>query len=112
MNKSDIDKCINDSSVILRGVLADVINTNEPAGFIIAERIMECFKERMLTWGRFEHNKIATMTEEVKSFLGRLKTVKNKADEEGTCVKTIYNRCERGVYKMIEIDGVKFILED
>ena len=52
------------------------------------------------------------MTEEVKSFIGRLKTVKNKACDERTVVKTIYNRAEKGIYKMIEIDGVKFILED
>ena len=52
------------------------------------------------------------MKKEISDFVSRLKTLKHKADEEGTCVKTIYNRCERGVYKMIEIDGVKFILED
>ena len=52
------------------------------------------------------------MNKEIEQFLGRLKTVKNKACDERVTVKTIYNRDEKGIYDMIEIDGVKFIVED
>lgn len=52
------------------------------------------------------------MNKEIEQFLGRLKTVKNKACDERVTVKTIYNRAEKGIYDMIEIDGVKFIVED
>lgn len=52
------------------------------------------------------------MTEEVKAFLSRLKTVKNKACQEYITVKTVHDRAKKGIYNMIEIDGVKFILED
>lgn len=51
------------------------------------------------------------MNEEVKEFLSRLKTIKNKACDERVTVKTIYDRAAKGVYEMIEIDRVKFIVE-
>lgn len=51
------------------------------------------------------------LTSEIQQYLSRLKTVKNKACDERVTVKTIYNRCEKGIYEMVEIDGVKFILE-
>lgn len=51
------------------------------------------------------------MTEEIKDFLNRLKTVKNKACDERCSVLTVYNRIKKGVYKEVVIDGVKFVLE-
>lgn len=51
------------------------------------------------------------MTQEIKEFISRLKTVKSKACDERVTVKTIYDRAKKGIYKMIEIDGVKFIAE-
>lgn len=51
------------------------------------------------------------MNEEVKNFLSRLKTVKNKAWDERVTVKTVHDRAKKGIYNMIEIDGVKFIVE-
>lgn len=52
------------------------------------------------------------MTEEIKDFLNRLKTVKNKACDERCSVLTVYNRIKKGVYKEVVIDGVKFVLEE
>lgn len=51
------------------------------------------------------------MNEEVKEFISRLKTVKSKACDERVTVKTIYDRGTKGIYEMIDIDGVKFIVE-
>lgn len=51
------------------------------------------------------------MTEEIKEFLLRLKKVSTKALEEKTSSKIIYERASRGVYNIIEIDGMKFIVE-
>lgn len=51
------------------------------------------------------------MTEEVREFLSRLKSVKDKAFEERVVTKTIYDRIEKGIYKTIEIGGMKFIVE-
>ena len=49
--------------------------------------------------------------EEIEEFLSRLKKVSTKAWEEKTSSKMIYERANRGVYQMIEIDGMKFIVE-
>lgn len=46
-----------------------------------------------------------------KDFISRLKTIKNKACDERVTVKTIYDRASKGIYEMVEIDGVKFIVE-
>lgn len=51
------------------------------------------------------------MTQEVKDYLSRLKRVSTKAFEEHTSPKIIHERTKRGVYEMIEIDGMKFIVE-
>lgn len=51
------------------------------------------------------------MKEEIRKYLSRLVTIKNKACNERVVVNTIYNRVEKGIYEMIEIDGVKFIVE-
>lgn len=51
------------------------------------------------------------MTQEVKDYLRRLKRVSTKAFEEHTSPKIIHERTKRGVYEMIEIDGMKFIVE-
>lgn len=51
------------------------------------------------------------MEKEVKDFLSRLKRVSTKAFEERTSPKIIHERTKRGVYEMIEIDGMKFIVE-
>lgn len=51
------------------------------------------------------------MTQEIREFISRLKTVKNKACDERVTVKTIYDRAYKGIYQMIEIDRVKFIVE-
>ena len=51
------------------------------------------------------------MREEVKYYLSRLKRVSTKAFEEHTSPKIIHERTKRGVYEMIEIDGMKFIVE-
>lgn len=51
------------------------------------------------------------MTEEIKEFLSRLKTVKNKACDERVTVKTIHDRVKKGIYEMIDIDGYKLIVE-
>lgn len=51
------------------------------------------------------------MNEEIKEFISRLKTVKNKACDERVTVKTIYDRAAKGIYQMIDIDGCKFIVE-
>lgn len=50
------------------------------------------------------------MTEEIRNFLGKLKTVRTKAAEEGRTTMCIYQRIARGLYDTIEIDGVKFII--
>lgn len=51
------------------------------------------------------------MTQEVKDYLIRLKTVKNKACDERVTVKTVHDRAKKGIYEMIDIDGCKFIVE-
>lgn len=51
------------------------------------------------------------MNKEVQEFLSRLKTVKNKACDERVTTKTIYDRASKGIYEMLNIDGVKFIIE-
>lgn len=51
------------------------------------------------------------MNKEVQEFLSRLKTVKSKACDERVTVKTIYDRAAKGIYEMLTIDGVKFIVE-
>lgn len=51
------------------------------------------------------------MTEEVKEFLSRLKSIKDKAFEERVVTKTIYDRIAKGMYETIEIGGMKFIVE-
>lgn len=51
------------------------------------------------------------MKEEVKDYLSRLKRVSTKAFEEHTSPKIIHERTKRGAYEMIEIDGMKFIVE-
>lgn len=51
------------------------------------------------------------MTQEVKDYLSRLKRVSTKAFEEHTSPKIIHERTKIGVYEMIEIDGMKFIVE-
>lgn len=52
------------------------------------------------------------MTEtEKEAYLGRLKRISTKAWEEHTSPKIISERAKRGVYKIIEIDGMKFVEE-
>lgn len=51
------------------------------------------------------------MNEEVKDFISRLKTIKSKACDERVTVKTIHDRTKKGLYEMITIDGIKFIVE-
>lgn len=51
------------------------------------------------------------MNEEIKAFITRLKTVKNKACDERVTVKTVHDRAKKGIYEMIDIDGCKFIVE-
>lgn len=51
------------------------------------------------------------MDDKIKSFLGRLKTVKSKACDERVTPKTIYDRIRNGKYEVIVIDGMKFIVE-
>lgn len=51
------------------------------------------------------------MNEEIKAFISRLKTVKNKACDERVTVKTVHDRVKKGIYQMIDIDGCKFIVE-
>lgn len=51
------------------------------------------------------------MEDSVKDYLSRLKRVSTKAFEEHTSPKIIHERTKRGVYEMIEIDGMKFIVE-
>lgn len=51
------------------------------------------------------------MNEEIKAFISRLKTVKNKACDERVTVKTVHDRAKKGIYEMIDIDGCKFIVE-
>lgn len=51
------------------------------------------------------------MNKEVQEFISRLKTVKNKACDERVTTKTIYDRASKGIYEMLNIDGVKFIVE-
>jgi hypothetical protein len=52
------------------------------------------------------------MNKEIKDFISRLKTVKNKACDERCSVLTVYNRIKKGIYKEVVIDGVKFVLEE
>lgn len=56
-------------------------------------------------------NKYRTMTEEVKKYLSRLKSVKEKAFEEKVVTKTIYDRIQKGIYETTEIGGMIFIVE-
>lgn len=51
------------------------------------------------------------MTNEVKGFLSRLKSVKEKAFEERLTVQSIYNRIRKGIYETVEIGGITFIVE-
>lgn len=51
------------------------------------------------------------MTEEVKKFLSRLKTVKDMACDLRVTPKTIYDRIKKGDYECIEISGIKLIVE-
>lgn len=51
------------------------------------------------------------MNKEVQEFISRLNTVKSKACDERVTVKTVYDRAAKGIYEMITIDGVKFIIE-
>ena len=51
------------------------------------------------------------MNEDVKDFLIRLKSIKDKAFEERVVTKTIYYRISKGIYETIEIGGMKFIVE-
>lgn len=51
------------------------------------------------------------MNEEIKAFISRLKTVKNKACDERVTVKTVHDRAKKGIYEIIDIDGCKFIVE-
>lgn len=51
------------------------------------------------------------MTEEVKQYLSRLKSVKDKAFEERVVTKTIYDRIKKGIYETTEIGGMMFIVE-
>lgn len=51
------------------------------------------------------------MTEEVKKFLERLKKVSTKAIEEKTAPKVVYERARKGIYEMISIDDIFFIVE-
>jgi hypothetical protein len=51
------------------------------------------------------------MTEEVKQYLSRLKSIKDKAFEERVVTKTIYDRIKKGMYGTVEIGGMMFIVE-
>lgn len=51
------------------------------------------------------------MTEEVKEYLSRLKSIKDKAFEERVVTKTIYDRIKKGIYETTEIGGMMFIVE-
>ena len=51
------------------------------------------------------------MTEEVKQYLSRLKSIKYKAFEERVVTKTIYDRIKNGMYETVEIGGMMFIVE-
>lgn len=51
------------------------------------------------------------MTNEVKEFLSRLKSVKEKAFEERITVQAIYSRIRKGIYETVEIGGITFIVE-
>lgn len=51
------------------------------------------------------------MTEEVKQYLSRLKSIKDKAFEERVVTKTIYDRIKKGMYETTEIGGMMFIVE-
>lgn len=51
------------------------------------------------------------MNKEVKEFLSRLKSIKDKAFEERVVTKTIYDRIKKGIYETVEIGGMMFIIE-
>ena len=51
------------------------------------------------------------MSKEVKEFLSRLKSIKDKAFEERVVTKTIYDRIKKGIYETVEIGGMKIIVE-
>lgn len=51
------------------------------------------------------------MNKEVKEFLSRLKSIKDKAFEEKVVTKTIYDRIKKGIYETVEIGGMMFIVE-
>lgn len=50
--------------------------------------------------------------EVIEGYLKRLKTVKNKAIKEVVTTQCVYQRIRRGVYKVVSIDGVIFVVED
>lgn len=50
--------------------------------------------------------------EVIEGYLKRLKTVKNKAIKEVVTTQCVYQRIRRGIYKVVSIDGVIFIVED
>lgn len=52
------------------------------------------------------------MKKENIEFIERLKSVRRKAQEENVCVKTIYQRIDKGIYRSIKIDGIIFIVEE
>lgn len=66
-------------------------------------------QEKDLSVSNTLKNKI--MDDNVQKFLTRLKTIKNKACDERVTVKTVHDRAKKGIYKMIDIDGCKFIVE-
>ena len=50
--------------------------------------------------------------EVIEGYLKRLKTVKNKAIKELVTTQCVYQRIRRGIYNVVSIDGVIFIVED
>ena len=50
--------------------------------------------------------------EVIEGYLKRLKTVKNKAIKEVVTTQCVYQRIRRGIYNVVSIDGVIFIVED
>ena len=50
--------------------------------------------------------------EVIEGYLKRLKTVKNKAIKEVVTTQCVYQRIRRGIYNVVLIDGVIFIVED
>lgn len=50
------------------------------------------------------------MTEEIKMFLGRLRTVRAKAKEEDLSTMRIYQKVSEGFYETVDICGIRFIV--